>query len=193
MKEERAEVRIKVHQFWEIYMWERELCIDSLIYLEPVERSKNRSNVMKSFGDSTSSRSSLWTSWRRLVCVAGRLSGLKRVTIVNFRMNERIVAMVILGHLGNSDRNIILWKLIWCRLNTNNKLVGKYHEADYNSMRDLIGACSDLTVSWWNVAKVLLYHRSGNKYIPLVTIGIGISLVGSRLIMLRNVNLGCGI
>jgi len=32
--------------------------IDSLIYLEPVERFKNRSNVMKcrSFGDSTSSR-----------------------------------------------------------------------------------------------------------------------------------------
>jgi len=32
---------------------------DSLIYLEPMERFKNRSNVMKfrSFGDSTSSRS----------------------------------------------------------------------------------------------------------------------------------------
>jgi len=49
----------KVDQFWEIYMWEREnLVFDSLIYLEPVERFKNRSNVMKfrSFGDSTSGR-----------------------------------------------------------------------------------------------------------------------------------------
>jgi len=37
---------------------ERTLHIDSLIYLEPVERFKNRSNAMKfrSFGDSTSSR-----------------------------------------------------------------------------------------------------------------------------------------
>jgi len=34
------------------------LVFDSLIYLEPVKRSKNRSNVMKfwSFGDGTSSR-----------------------------------------------------------------------------------------------------------------------------------------
>jgi len=39
-------------------MCERELCIVSLIYLEPVERFKNRSNVMKfrSFGDGTISR-----------------------------------------------------------------------------------------------------------------------------------------
>jgi len=51
--------RKKADQFWEIYMWEREnFVFDSLIYLEPVERLKNRSNVMKSrsFGDSTSSR-----------------------------------------------------------------------------------------------------------------------------------------
>jgi len=43
-----------VDQFWENYMWEREnFVFDSLIYLEPVERFKNRSNVMKlmSFGD----------------------------------------------------------------------------------------------------------------------------------------------
>jgi len=54
----RAEVRIKVDQFWEIYMSERELEFDSLIYLEPVEKFKNKSNVMtfRSFGDSTSSR-----------------------------------------------------------------------------------------------------------------------------------------
>jgi len=46
----------KVDQFWEVYMWEREnLKFDSLIYLKPAERFKNRSNVMKfrSFGDST--------------------------------------------------------------------------------------------------------------------------------------------
>jgi len=39
-------------------LYEREnFVFDSLIYLEPVERFKNRSNVMKfrSFGDSTSS------------------------------------------------------------------------------------------------------------------------------------------
>jgi len=62
------------------------LVFDSLIYLEPVERFKNRSNVMKfrSFGDSTSSR----VKDKLKTIVAGRLSS--RVTIVNFRMNERI-------------------------------------------------------------------------------------------------------
>jgi len=44
---------------FEICICEREnLVFDSLIYLEPVERFKNRRNVIKcmSFGDSTSSR-----------------------------------------------------------------------------------------------------------------------------------------
>jgi len=44
---------------FERFICEREnLVFDSLIYFEPVERFKNRSNVMKfrSFGDSTSSR-----------------------------------------------------------------------------------------------------------------------------------------
>jgi len=44
---------------FEIFICEREnLVFDSLIYLEPVERFKNRSNVMKfrSSSDSTSSR-----------------------------------------------------------------------------------------------------------------------------------------
>jgi len=47
----------KVDQF-ERFIYEREnFVFDSLIYLEPVGRFKNRSNVMKfrSFGDSTSS------------------------------------------------------------------------------------------------------------------------------------------
>jgi len=42
---------------FERFIYEREnLVFDSLIYLEPVERFKNRSNVMKfrSFGDNTS-------------------------------------------------------------------------------------------------------------------------------------------
>jgi len=48
----------KVDQFWEIYMWEREPFIDSLIYFEAVERFKNGSNGVKfkSFGDRTNSR-----------------------------------------------------------------------------------------------------------------------------------------
>jgi len=44
---------------FEIFISVREkLVFDSAIYLEPVKRFKNRSNVMKfrSFGDSTSSR-----------------------------------------------------------------------------------------------------------------------------------------
>jgi len=44
---------------FERFICEREnLVFDSLIYLEPVERFKSRSNVMKfrSFGDTTSSR-----------------------------------------------------------------------------------------------------------------------------------------
>jgi len=44
---------------FERFICEREkLVFDSLIYLEPMERFKNRSNVMKfmSFGDSTSNR-----------------------------------------------------------------------------------------------------------------------------------------
>jgi len=44
---------------FERFISEREnFVFDSLIFLEPVERLKNRSNVMKfkSFGDSTSSR-----------------------------------------------------------------------------------------------------------------------------------------
>jgi len=44
---------------FERFICEREnLVLDSLIYFEPVERFKNRSNVIKfsSFGDSTSSR-----------------------------------------------------------------------------------------------------------------------------------------
>jgi len=46
---------------FERFISERErenLVFDSLIYLEPVERFKNRNNVLKfkSFGDSTSSR-----------------------------------------------------------------------------------------------------------------------------------------
>jgi len=48
----------KVDQFLrDVYIREN-LVFDSLIYLEPVERFKNRSNVMtfRSFGDSTSSR-----------------------------------------------------------------------------------------------------------------------------------------
>jgi len=58
MKEEtRTEVR-------RLTSFERFICVrenfvfDSLIYLEPIERCKNRSNAMKcrSFGDSTSSR-----------------------------------------------------------------------------------------------------------------------------------------
>jgi len=43
---------------FERFICEREnLVFDSLMYIEPVERFKNRSNVMKfmSFGDSTSS------------------------------------------------------------------------------------------------------------------------------------------
>jgi len=46
-------------EIFERFMCEREnFVFDSLIYLEPVERFNNRSNVMKfrSFGDSTSSR-----------------------------------------------------------------------------------------------------------------------------------------
>jgi len=47
----------KVDQFWEIYTWEN-FVFDFLIYLEPVERFKKRSNVMKirSFDESRSSR-----------------------------------------------------------------------------------------------------------------------------------------
>jgi len=47
----------KVDQFWEIFEREK-FVFDSLIYLEPVDRFKNRSSVMKfrSFGDSTNSR-----------------------------------------------------------------------------------------------------------------------------------------
>jgi len=44
---------------FERFIYEREnFVFDSLIYLEPAERFKNRSNVMKlrSFGDSKSSR-----------------------------------------------------------------------------------------------------------------------------------------
>jgi len=53
----RAEVK-RLTSF-ERFVCEREnFVFDSLIYLEPVERFKTRSNVMKfrSFGDSTSSR-----------------------------------------------------------------------------------------------------------------------------------------
>jgi len=48
---------------------------DSLIYLEPVETFRNRSNVMKfrSFGDNTSSRIKDKLKTIR-ICVAGRLS-----------------------------------------------------------------------------------------------------------------------
>jgi len=48
----------KVYQFERFICDKENLVFDSLIYLEPVERFKNRSNVMKfrSFGDSTSSR-----------------------------------------------------------------------------------------------------------------------------------------
>jgi len=62
----------------------------------------------------------------------------------------------ILEHLGNSDQNIIVWKLI-CEvgLNTNSKLVRKYHKADHNSMRCIDWAMegSDLTVE-----EMWLYH-----------------------------------
>jgi len=58
MKEEskRAEIR-RLISLRDLYVCEK-LIFDSLIYLEPVERFKNRSNVMKcmSFGVSTSSR-----------------------------------------------------------------------------------------------------------------------------------------
>jgi len=49
------------------------LLFASLIYLEPVERFKNRSKVMKfrSFGDCTSSRVK---DKLKIICVAGRLS-----------------------------------------------------------------------------------------------------------------------
>jgi len=56
-RKKRAEVR-RLTSF-ERFLCEREnFVFDSLIYLEPVERFKNRSNVMKfrSFDDSTSNR-----------------------------------------------------------------------------------------------------------------------------------------
>jgi len=48
----------KVDQFERFICVRENFVFDSLIYLEPVERFKNRSNVMKfrRFGDSTSSR-----------------------------------------------------------------------------------------------------------------------------------------
>jgi len=64
------------------------LVFDYLIYLEPVERFKNRSNVMKfrSFGDNTSSRVN---DKLKTIRLCSRLNEWERVTAVNFRMNER--------------------------------------------------------------------------------------------------------
>jgi len=56
---ERRERRLRRLTSFERFICEQEnLVFDSLMYLEPVERFKNMSNVMKfrSFGDSTSSR-----------------------------------------------------------------------------------------------------------------------------------------
>jgi len=61
---------------FERFICEREnFVFDSLIYLEPVERLKNRSNVMKfrSFGDSTSSR--VQHKLKTICLSAGRFTG----------------------------------------------------------------------------------------------------------------------
>jgi len=74
-REWKKRVEVRRLTSFERFICERvNFVFDSLIYLEPVERFKNRSNVMKfrSFGDSTNAE--LRTSWRRFVCVAGRLS-----------------------------------------------------------------------------------------------------------------------
>jgi len=69
----------------------------------------------------------------------------------------------ILEHLGDSDHNIIVWKLICdVGLNTNNKLVRKYHKADYNSMRDWHKCidwameCSDLIYIYIYIIYIIL-------------------------------------
>jgi len=56
-RKKRAEVR-RLTSFERFICERKNFVLDSLIYLEPVERFKNRSNVMKfrSFGDSTCSR-----------------------------------------------------------------------------------------------------------------------------------------
>jgi len=72
-EKKRAEAR-RLNSF-ERFICEREnFVFDSLIYLEPVERFKNRSNVMKfrSFSDSTSSR--VKDKLKTILCVADRLS-----------------------------------------------------------------------------------------------------------------------
>jgi len=69
--------RKRKRKSFEIFICKRENSVglfDSLIHLEPVERFKNRSNVMKfkSFGDSTSSR--VKDKLQTIRCVTGRLS-----------------------------------------------------------------------------------------------------------------------
>jgi len=57
MKEESGGKKVDHAVLLDLYV-RQNLVFDSLIYLEPVERFENRSNVMKfrSFGESTSSR-----------------------------------------------------------------------------------------------------------------------------------------
>jgi len=78
----------------------------------------------------------------------------------------------ILEHLGNSDH--IVWKIICdIDLNTNNKLVRKYHKADYISRRDWL-KCIDWAMEWseLNVEEMWLTFSSIidqalNIFVPL--------------------------
>jgi len=90
-RKQRAEVIRRLTSFERFVCERKNLVVDSLIYLEPVERFKNRSNVMKfrSFGDSTRVR----TSWRRFVCVAGKLS--RRELILEWIREVAMVQAVV--------------------------------------------------------------------------------------------------
>jgi len=58
-------------------------------------------------------------------------------------------------------------------LNTNNKLVTKYHKADYNSMRDWLKCidwameCSDLTIDEMLLKFCSINDRAINIFVPL--------------------------
>jgi len=80
----------------------------------------------------------------------------------------------ILEQLGNSDHNIIVWKLICDAVfNINNKLVRKYQKAYYNSMKhwlkciDWAMECSDLTVDemWLRFCSII--DQAINMLVPL--------------------------
>jgi len=82
----------------------------------------------------------------------------------------------VLEHLANSDHNMLVWNLICDASRTKNqKLSGKYHKADYGSMREWFKCidwekeCGSLAVEemWQRFCSII--NQAIDLFVPLGT------------------------